>query len=214
MAQRQLKTVLVAFKTRLNESRKLSIDVHKFIGGVGAKALGAKTNHRELITELAFLRAFLAWEAFLEQSFILYLVGSRPPRGLAPQRYYLPPNQKLAKEWVVPEGQRYADWTDASRVRERSERFFRDGKPYSPVLKSHSNVLTESVTLRNAIVHGSMSARDKFRNLVHGKIPSYPPSFTVGGFLAMTVPKSHPPESFLEVYLGTIEFAAEKIVPT
>ena len=46
MAQRQLKTVLVAFKTRLNESRKLSIDVHKFIGGVGAKALGAKTKSR------------------------------------------------------------------------------------------------------------------------------------------------------------------------
>ena len=60
------------------------------------------------MTELAFFRAFLGWEVFLEESFILYLAGQKPSRGRAPYRYTFPPNQKTAMDWLVPEGRPYA----------------------------------------------------------------------------------------------------------
>ncbi len=166
------------------------------------------------MTELAFLRAFLAWETFLEESFILYLSGQAPPRGHGPHRYAFPPNQRAATEWVVPEGRRYARWTVATEVSARAERLFRSGRPFAPVLRGNQNVLDEASTIRNAIVHESMSAQEKFANVARTKLGALPPNLTVGRFLVTTVPTSAPPISFLELYVGKIEFAARKIVPS
>ncbi len=166
------------------------------------------------MTELAFLRSFLAWETFLEQSFILYLSGQRPPRGRAPHRYAFPPNQRAAMDWVVPEGRPYARWTVATDVSARAERLFRSGRPFAPVLRGNQNVLEEAKTIRNAIVHESISAQEKFENLARTKIRVLPPNLTVGRFLVTIVPISAPPISFLEFYVGKIEFAAQQIVPS
>jgi hypothetical protein len=165
------------------------------------------------MTEMAFLRAFLAWETFLEESFVLYLSGQKPPRGRPAHRYTYPPNVKLATDWLIPEGRRYADWTNALIVAGRAERFFRSGWPFAPVLHSHHNALDESRILRNAIAHTSVSAHQTFEQLARDKLGSFPSNLTVGAFLGMTVPKAIPPVSFLEKYLAMIELAARQIVP-
>jgi hypothetical protein len=166
------------------------------------------------MTELAFLRSFLAWETFLEQSFILYLSGQRPPRGRAPHRYAFPPNQRAAMDWVVPEGRPYARWTVATDVSARAERLFQAGRPFAPVLRGNQNVLEDARLIRNAIAHESISVWEKFENSVRTKLGTLPPNLTVGGFLGTIVPTSAPPVSFLEFYLGKIEFAAQQIVPS
>lgn len=79
------------------------------------------------MTEMAFLRAFLAWEVFMEESFILYLNGQRAPRGRALRRHAFPPNLRTAMEWVIPEGRSYASWTIPDHISTRAERFFRGG---------------------------------------------------------------------------------------
>ncbi len=166
------------------------------------------------MTELAFLRAFLAWEAFLERSFVLYLSGQTPPRGRAPHRYAFPPNQATAREWVLPEGRDYAEWTVATKVSARAERYFRDGRPFAPLLRRSQHLLDEARVIRNAITHESESARKKFDNVVRTKLGTLPPGSTVGGFLGRIVPESSPPVSFLEFYLDKIQFLAHQIVPT
>ena len=166
------------------------------------------------MTEMAFLRAFLAWETFIEQSFILYLSGQRPPRGRAPRRYAFPPNQQTAMKWMVPEGRRYARWTVPQHVSGRAERFFHLGRPFTPVLRSNQNVLEDALTIRNAIAHEAVSTRQKFESLVRTKVGIVAPNLTVGGFLGSTVPGSTPPASFLEFYVQKIEFAAQQIVPS
>src|SRR5207247_1240234 len=133
--------------------------------------------------------------------------------GRAPFRYAFPPNLRVAMEWVLPEGRDYATWTDASRVTRRAQRFFRNGEPYAPVLRSNQSTLDESRILRNAIAHASASAQSKFETLVRNKIGALPPKLTVGGFLGMVVPGSTPPMSRLEHYLEKIEFAAHQMVP-
>jgi hypothetical protein len=166
------------------------------------------------MTELALLRAFLAWETFLEESFILYLLGHRPLRGRAPQRYAFPPNQRAAADWLLPEGGSYTRWTNAAHVSLRAERFFRAGRPFVPVLRSNQNVLEELRTLRNAIAHTSVNTKRKFENLARLKLGVLPPNLTVGAFLGMTIAGSSPPSSFLEFYFSKIEFAAQKIIST
>lgn len=163
--------------------------------------------------ELAFLRAFLAWETFLEESFILYLLGQKPPRGRAPRRYAFPPNRRAAVEWVLPEHRDYAEWGVAADVRNRAERFFRGGRPFASVLRSMQNLLDDTRTIRNAVAHESTSALQKFEKLARSKLGALPPNLTIGGFLGMNMPGSTPPLSFLEFYVAKIEFAAKQIVP-
>src|SRR5208337_1094296 len=161
-----------------------------------------------------FLRAFLAWEVFVEESFILYLSGQNPPRGRSPNRFAFPPNLKTAMEWVVPEGRPYAGWTVPAHVTNRAERFFRDGRPFADVLRANQHSLEEARIIRNAIAHKSMSARDKFETLVRTKLGALPPHTTVGSFLGTTVVGMAPPVSFLESYIGHIDLAARRIVPS
>jgi hypothetical protein len=82
------------------------------------------------------------------------------------------------------------------------------------VLRGNQNVLQEARTIRNAIVHESMSAQEKFESLARTRLGALPPNLTVGRFLVTTVPTFTPPISFLEFYVGKIEFGAQKIVPS
>jgi len=215
MPRRSLKASLSAIVRSLNESRRLATDAYNWASpGPSGKRPMISSQRRDSMTELAFLRAFLAWETFLEESFVLYLAGQKPPRGRPPHRYTFPPSVKVAMEWVIPEGgKEFATWTVPLRVSERAERFFRGGSPFAPVLKSHQNALDDSRFLRNAIAHASASAQEKFDNLVRQKIGVLPPKLTVGAFLGTTVSKSSPPTTFLEHYLAKIELAARQIVP-
>lgn len=165
------------------------------------------------MTEMAFLSAFLAWEVFVEESFILYLAGQKPPRGRPLNRYAFPPNLRTAMEWVKPEGRSYATWTVPAHVANRAHRFFRDGRPFANVLNGRQNFLDEVRIIRNAIAHKSMSARDKFETLVRTKLGTLPANTTVGSFLGTTAPGITPPVSFLEHYIDGIDFAARQIVP-
>jgi hypothetical protein len=162
---------------------------------------------------MAFLRAFLAWEGFVEESFILYLSGQQPPRGRAPNRYAFPPNHRTAMDWVIPEGRPYARWTIPTDVSNRADRFFQAGRPFSPVLRSNLNTLDEVRIIRNAIAHKSLSTREKFEKLVRIKLRTLPPKLNVGGFLGTTAPGTTPPVSFLEHYFAKIDSAAQQIVP-
>lgn len=215
MGQRRLPTVLADFLQNLQECRHLAADAYTWSL---PRAQGTRPfitrRRRDSMTELAFFRAFLGWEVFLEESFILYLAGQKPSRGRAPYRYTFPPNQKTAMDWLVPEGRPYARWTHAAEVSDRSERHFRTGGPYARVLRGNRNVLDEARTIRDAIAHWSGSAREKFEKIVRTKLTTLPPGLTVGGFLATTAPGSAPPVSFLEFYVGRIDLAARQIVPS
>ncbi len=211
MPQRRLQNVLKDLRRTFRDCRDFAAD------GYGWALPGARPHisrkRRDSIAELAFLRSFLAWESFLEESFVLYLLGQKPPRGRAPHRFAIPPNQKSAEEWVIPEGRRYASWA-AIDVSNRAERFFRGGRPFTNALRASQSLLAESGTIRNAIAHESRTAHEKFETLVRAKLGTLPAGLTVGSFLGTTVPGLTPPVSFLEFYLNKIEFAANQIVPT
>lgn len=170
--------------------------------------------YRDMLVELAFLHLFLAWERFLEESFLLYMLGKQSPRNYAPQRFVTPPTRAHAFQLTLPErGRSYAEWDNVDVVRERAQRFFGKGDPYERVLSDHTHILKEIQTIRNAIVHRSISSQDKLEKLVRNKVSYLPSNFRVGTFLIAVVRGHTVPISYLDYYLNVLNRAARDIVP-
>src|SRR5450759_4504299 len=83
-----------------------------------------KKEHYTQIVELAFMQSFLTWEGFLEESFILYLLGKKSPSGFSPVRHAIPTNRQHAVDLLASDT-RHTDWTAADRVVRRATRFFK-----------------------------------------------------------------------------------------
>lgn len=212
MAARRLVTALTVFSRCLKDARALAGDAFEWsIPAQPGASVQISPQRRDTLTEMAFLRAFTGWEIFLEETFLLYLLGHQPPKGQPPRRYGFPPNREAAFEWCS-EGRDYAKW-NVGDVRKRADRWFRQGKPFTPALQGQQSRLGQLVTIRNAIAHGSSAARGKFETLVRNELQALPPNTTVGSFLMTTKPNSNPPISFLEFYLSEVNRVAQKIVP-
>lgn len=205
----QLKSALTDFQQTITACTRLAGDARKWSMPGAPQKLSR--SRRDSLIELAFLRSFLAWEGFIEDSFILYMLGKLPPKGKAPVRFVLPPTRPAAHT-LAAGGRAYAKWDDSQDVVSLAERFFRGGVPYAGVLRSKQQLLQDVKTIRNACAHDSTSAREKFEGLVRRELTVLPPKLTVGGFLDTTNPKAATPASFFEFYLGQLEGLAERIV--
>lgn len=214
MAYYKLERVLTDLARSLKRTERLAACAERWAGAPHRCIPKFSAWHQVTVTELAFLQAFLAWEAFLEESFILHLLGKRPPKGRAPVRYVTPPNRSAAETLVIPLGRRYASWTTTGTVIARAEQFFRRGDPYASALRGSQYALDEMQTIRNAIVHSSTHSQRQFQGLTRGRLGTYQRGLKVGEFLSMPVPGCSPPESFLEQYLDRLRFVADTIVPT
>jgi hypothetical protein len=212
MAARRLVTALVTFSRTLREAKDLADDARKWSTPTSASTRPQITmQRRDILIEIAFLRAFTGWEVFLEETFVLYLLGHKPPKGPAPRRYGFPQDKNAAIEWCS-DGRDYAKWNVAD-VRKRANRWFKDGKPFTPALQAQQSRLDQLVTIRNAIAHESSAARSKFETVIRQELQALPANMTVGGFLMTLKPRSNPPTSFIEFYLEQIHQVALNIVP-
>src|ERR1700685_3450312 len=110
MAAPRLGTSLTVFSRRLKDARDLVDDAHKWsIPLHSGSRPQISPQRRDTLTEVAFLRAFTSWEVVIDETFVLSLVGHRPPGGVGPRRYGFPPNPDAAIEWCT-DGKDYAKW--------------------------------------------------------------------------------------------------------
>jgi hypothetical protein len=210
VAPRRLHHVLAQCQSALVDCRKLAADAHRWWLPGSRPHISRK--HRDWMVEVAYLRSFLALEAFLEETFILYSLGHKAPRGRPPYRFTFPPNKKSANDWVQSENRPHTSW-DANAVRRRAGRFFRNGDPFESVLSGQQSALEEARTIRNSIAHDSSEAVDKFHNVVRKRLGAVPVGVTAGSFLDTNVPGVNPPQSFLDHYIDKIDFVVTQIVP-
>ena len=172
-----------------------------------------KREHYTQIVELAFMKAFLAWEGFVEEAFILYLLGKQSPNGFAPKRHAIPVSRQHAVDLLASE-MRHTDWTAAARIVSRAERFFKSGRPFADVIRPQTNLLDNLKTIRNAISHDSDEATLKFENLVRNELTFLPTGMVPGTFLATLKPRVTPPKTYLQFYAERLRLMAETIIPT
>jgi len=210
-----MQTVIDEFTRKLDEMEQFAVAAEQWASlPLTAGTTKFSLQHKEIIVESAFLRAFHAWEVFLEESFVSYLLGNTPPKGSPPKCKISVTRREVALQVLNSEGAPFIPWTVPAKVVTRAENFFDNGLPYAPIINNQSSRLTEASTVRNAVAHAQSSAQDKFLKIVRRELTTIPTSgITVGRFLATRVPRSKPPESFFTQYLNRFRYVADQIVP-
>ena len=197
-----LLNVLIELEKQIKSSKNLVTKI---------KNLGLPRIQVEIIVELAFLRAFMAWESFLEESFIRYLVGGKLYSGHSPRRFVNPPNLGRATKIILGEGKEYIGWNSASSVIARSEIYFEAGEPYKNALIGAVRDIDNMNTIRNRIAHKSTSSRSKFNDFIRREFGYGVSGMTPGRFLLRNT-ISNPQINYFGYYLVIIDTAAREIL--
>jgi len=180
------------------------------ISSIATLPTNLSSKHKETIVEWAFVNLHAEWENFLENCFVTYMLGDRTDSGYAPVRYIFPKDE-LHALGIILAGRDFFQWTKPIRVRDQSMLCFENGEPFRSILESTIE-LNEMTIIRNAIVHKSATAMDKFKTLVRDKLKTLPSAMTPGVFLVTTKPKTMH-RTFLSSYCSKLRIIAGKLVP-
>jgi hypothetical protein len=161
-----------------------------------------KKEHIYFAYELAFIKIFTGWEKFLQESFISYMTGSRV-KGYKPKLYIKRVNRNHALK-ILSGTEDYPDWTKIEEVYTLAELFFTNGAPFKLSLQQIEKEYNDMKKTRNAIVHISSKAMEKFEGLLRARIPSYRTDMTPGEFLGYPLRKGSN-ETYLEYYVSFLK---------
>lgn len=175
MSLPSLHQVFGLFKTEVSSATKLFDKIENNPGVLHQPQV-------DLIFELAFLKIFIAWEQFLENTFIRYMCGASSLSGKKPIRIVSARHLDDALKVICAE-RPYADWASVEIVVERANRFFDNGEPYATPLQSAAVELANMRRIRNHIVHHSNKSREDFNKLLVNTYGFRPQGMTAGRFL-------------------------------
>ena len=140
-----------------------------------------------------------------------YMLGVQTAAGFAPRRYVFPSNEQHALD-IVLGSREYFPWTAPDSVRRQSILCFEDGQPFRQILDSTTTELQEINTVRNAVVHRSRVAVEKFKSLVRDKILTAPPDVTPARFLLATK-SGTTGRTYFSHYCNKLRIVVNKVVP-
>jgi hypothetical protein len=168
-------------------------------------------NLRIFISESAFLKMFVAWETFVESSFIDYLINEESILLRRPAKWATPINRKHANQLIVG-NQKYMDWSNPETVRTISKIFFHQGYVFDTALSAINTDLMDMKTIRNSAAHLSSTTSDKLDGLASRILSTPCTNFTAYQLLFAIDPRSGAAaQNVLERYLTLIDIAAEQI---
>jgi hypothetical protein len=165
---------------------------------------------QSVLVQSAFLRVFIAWETFLESTFVSYLVGSPSITGKQLTRYAAPKDRAHALGMVIG-GMRFVDWTTPESVRKLASLFFDGGDPYETVLAQITSDLYDLKTIRNAAAHLASTSNAQLDALATRRLSTPTVGITVAKFIMTADPKSATGQSMLQTYEATLDTAAHLI---
>jgi hypothetical protein len=205
---------LASFRDDLLRNIEESLDLIRTVNSIICQSglpVNLNTAQRDFIVEWAFVKVHAAWESFLESSFIAYMLGVQTAAGFAPRRYVFPSNEQHALD-IVLGSREYFPWTAPDSVRRQSILCFEDGQPFRQILDSTTTELQEINTVRNAVVHRSRVAVEKFKSLVRDKILTAPPDVTPARFLLATK-SGTTGRTYFSHYCNKLRIVVNKVVP-
>ena len=209
MARINVHSQLVEFNSRLDKSLLLARDALGFRemrGGSLRQLSRARINQ---INELAFLGMYLAWESFIEASFIRFMCGAVTRTRYSPKLYVAPTSLEHALSFFVVRPRDYVEWSSGQQVIERAEMVFKDGEPYKSAIRPSLTDLDHMQKIRNVIAHRSESAREKFEKSVRDMLGARPHGLTPGLFLSLPHASGRP---YVEHYKDVLSVVASRII--
>ncbi len=210
MARPNVDSKLAEFRSLVDDSLLLANDATHFQEVRSGRFRTIQQPRIWKIHEMAFLGMFLAWEDFLEASFIRFMCGAITRNRYKPRLYVAPTNMDHALKFFVVKPREYVEWASSQQVIERAEMVFRDGEPYKSAIRPSITDLDHMKQIRNAIAHRSGTAWDKFESTARRLLGSRPRGLTPGMFLTKTHTASGRP--YIEYYGDVLSVVASRIV--
>lgn len=167
-------------------------------------------NQRDFITDSAYLKIFIAWETFLETSFIQYMLGEPSILGNAITRYVQPKDEQHANSLLIGT-QRYVDWSNPGTVKKLCNLHFAPDNPFDTFISSMMSDLLDLKIIRNAAAHLSSTTRQRLDSLGTRKLKRPCNSLKVSDILFAIDPDSAMNETILTTYLNKLDVSAEGI---
>lgn len=164
----------------------------------------------DAIVEHCFIQIFLAWEKFLENSFILYLNGNADFQGTNYVRYGTPKDNEHAYN-MLKGTKNYPDWTNINDVKYLAKIYFENGGPFS-IIENIPVEFDDIKNIRNRISHNSEKSAKAFERVLVKTIMQTT-NVSVGDFLMMFKDNSQTYFSYYMDYLkGYVEAICNKSI--
>lgn len=168
-------------------------------------------NLREFICESAFLRIFISWETFLENSFVDYLLNEPSVLNNRPAKWANPINKEHAQE-IITGNQRFMDWSNPETIRKISQIFFHQGYVFNTTLSAINNDLMDLKAIRNSAAHMSSTTSGKLDGVSTRILNVQCENFTAYRLLFSIDPRTNPANrTVLSRYIQILDVAAEQI---
>ena len=166
---------------------------------------------RSMFIESSFMKIFIAWELFQEQTFISYMLGNASMRGTVITRYVTPLDSNHANDLLLGGNGRFADWSTPDVVRRMARLCFANGDPYETALAAIHSDLLDLKTIRNAASHISSTTTSALDALASRKLQTPMSGCSVASLLLAIDPNSAAGDSFLTSYCNLLDAAANLI---
>ncbi len=161
------------------------------------------------MTEAAVLKIFIAWERYLEQSFLEYLMGAPSTTGTSLTCYLRAPSVDHAKRVLVGT-QRYVDWSNPEIVVLLADLYFSGGAPYHVALSSIQSDLFDLRSIRNAAAHLSTTTSHQLDQLALRELGRASTGVSVYDLVTSYDPKTSG-KTILQTYIDMLQAAATLI---
>ena len=166
---------------------------------------------RDFIIEASFLKVFISWENFLENSFLDFLLGEPSIRGTIITRHVTPTDRNHGHKILIGT-QKYVDWANPEIVRRLSKLFFENTNPIETVISSIQTDIFDLKTVRNAAAHISSTTSHEIDALATRKLQRQCINFTVSQFILAFDPSAAVnTQTFLTSYTNLLDAAADNI---
>jgi hypothetical protein len=163
----------------------------------------------EALYELAYLRIFVAWESFLEESFLRVLCGFATP-GSGHTLRNRPYRRLDDARGAVLGTYDYVSWWSPNKVRDRSRKFVTNG-PHELVIASSGSRLEWFKNVRHRVAHAGEFARRQFDSATTGLVGRRYRGADAGRFLRDWVPGVTPQERWLSSIARELEALSAQI---
>jgi len=165
------------------------------------------------VIALSFMQVVSAWERFIQDCFLRYMMGASSPSGYSPV-LRIGPCQSLQHAGQIITGKAdfkfekdIMSWSSWKLVTERSKIYFQEGRPFTDLKQPAIQRLSDAFNLRNRVAHNSRKSIERFKIVAreHLCLPSnrgLRRGFGVGELL------TKPPQIFSGNYNPNIYFLA------
>ena len=165
---------------------------------------------RSFVVDSTFLRIFIAWEGFLEQAFVLYLLGYPSSAGKVAVRHATPVSEQHARDILIGT-QKFVDWANPEIVRRLAKLYLTNGEPIEPVISAIQADLFDLKTVRNAAAHLTSTTGKPLDALASRRLSHVCSNIAVSDFVLSPDPTPGAGGSILDSYIEILDAGADNI---